>query len=181
MKTSFITALLAAAALLAGCSKDAPDGGPQPSDGNRVVFTLGGATRAAGDNDASAPLAATDEEKKIDGLLAVAFTDDGNYYKTFDAAYDADSQTASFDVEKNGTYDIWFVANADETLAAALLALILLGIWLQAAFNSFRTPLIFSATIMVVALTALLLTIISLAERLLLGPDDTIAFNDDGE
>jgi len=72
---------------------------------------------------ASAPLAATDEEKKIDGLLAVAFTDDGNYYKTFDAAYDADSQTASFDVEKNGTYDIWFVANADETLAAALLAL----------------------------------------------------------
>ncbi len=54
-----------------------------------------------------------------------------------------------------------------------------LGIWLQAAFNSFRTPLIFSATIMVVALTALLLTIISLAERLLLGPDDTIAFNDD--
>ena len=123
MKTSFITALLAAAALLAGCSKDAPDGGPQPSDGNRVVFTLGGATRAAGDNDASAQLAATDEEKKIDGLLAVAFTDDGNYYKTFDAAYDADSQTASFDVEKNGTYDIWFVANADETLAAALLAL----------------------------------------------------------
>ena len=123
MKTSFITALLAAVALLAGCSKDAPDGGPQPSDGNRVVFTLGGATRAAGDNDASAQLAATDEEKKIDGLLAVAFTDDGNYYKTFDAAYDADSQTASFDVEKNGTYDIWFVANADETLAAALLAL----------------------------------------------------------
>lgn len=56
-----------------------------------------------------------------------------------------------------------------------------LGIWLQAAFNSFRTPLIFSATIMVVTLTALLLTIISLAERLLLGPDDTIAFNDDGE
>ncbi|WP_101357195.1 ABC transporter permease [Bifidobacterium bifidum] len=56
-----------------------------------------------------------------------------------------------------------------------------LGIWLQAAFNSFRTPLIFSATIMVVALTALLLTIISLAEHLLLGPDDTIAFNDDGE
>ena len=56
-----------------------------------------------------------------------------------------------------------------------------LGIWLQAAFNSFRTPLLFSAPIMVVALTALRLTIISLAERLLLGPDDTIAFNDDGE
>ena len=56
-----------------------------------------------------------------------------------------------------------------------------LGIWLQAAFNSFRIPLILSATIMVVALTALLLTIISLAERLLLGPDDSIAYIDDGE
>ena len=121
MKTSFITALPRCRG--AGRMQQGRlDGGPQPSDGNRVVFTLGGATRAAGDNDASAPLAATDEEKKIDGLLAVAFTDDGNYYKTFDAAYDADSQTASFDVEKNGTYDIWFVANADETLAAALLA-----------------------------------------------------------
>ena len=117
MKKGFITAAFAAAALLAGCSKDAPDGGTQPSGGNRVVFTLGGATRAA------ASLAATDEEKRIDGLLAVAFTQDGAYYKTFDAAYDAGSQTASFDLEKNGTYDIWFVANADETLAAALRSL----------------------------------------------------------
>lgn len=56
-----------------------------------------------------------------------------------------------------------------------------LGIWLQAAFNSFRTPLIFSATVVVVALTALLIGAISLAERLLLGPDDTIAFNEDGQ
>lgn len=44
-----------------------------------------------------------------------------------------------------------------------------LGIWLQAAFNSFRTPLIFSATVVVIAETAILLGLISLAERLLLG------------
>ena len=56
-----------------------------------------------------------------------------------------------------------------------------LGIWLQAAFNSFRTPLIFSATVVVVAMTALLIGAISLAERLLLGPDDTIAFNESGD
>lgn len=56
-----------------------------------------------------------------------------------------------------------------------------LGIWLQAAFNSFRTPLIFSATIVVVALTAILLSVITIIERLILGEDDTIAFNESGD
>ncbi|RSX52259.1 ABC transporter permease [Bifidobacterium samirii] len=56
-----------------------------------------------------------------------------------------------------------------------------LGIWLQAAFNSFRTPLIFSATVVVIAETAILLALISLAERLLLGDDDTIAVGSEGE
>ena len=46
-----------------------------------------------------------------------------------------------------------------------------LGIWLQAAFNSFRTPLIFAATVVIVALTALLLALISGLEILLLGTD----------
>ncbi|OZG64762.1 ABC transporter permease [Bifidobacterium eulemuris] len=56
-----------------------------------------------------------------------------------------------------------------------------LGIWLQAAFNSFRIPLIFSATVAVVAMTGLLIGAISLLERVLLGPDDTIAFNESGD
>ena len=56
-----------------------------------------------------------------------------------------------------------------------------LGIWLQAAFNSFRTPLIFSATVVVIAETAILLALISFAEWLLLGDDDTIAVGSEGE
>ncbi|MBT1174781.1 ABC transporter permease [Bifidobacterium sp. LC6] len=44
-----------------------------------------------------------------------------------------------------------------------------LGIWLQAAFNSFRTPLIFSATVVVIAETAILLGLISLIEWIALG------------
>lgn len=43
-----------------------------------------------------------------------------------------------------------------------------LGIWLQSAFNSFRTPLIFSATLVIVLLTAALLGMITLVEHLLL-------------
>lgn len=124
MKTKIITfALALLASFTWSCSKETPDANGTPSDGNRVVFTLGGSTRAVGDNDTHSTLAATDAEKKIDKLIAVTFTEDGNYNKTFDAGYDAASQTASFDIEKNGTYDIWFVANADDTLSDALFAL----------------------------------------------------------
>lgn len=47
-----------------------------------------------------------------------------------------------------------------------------LGIWLQAAYNSFRTPLIFSATFVIIALTGILLLLIHIVERIALGPDE---------
>lgn len=115
--------LLAGTALLSSCSKEIDDD-PQLTDGNRVVFTLGGAvTRAAGDNDSATPTAATAEEKKIESLLAVVFGEDGSYYKTFETNYSDADQTASFDLGKNGTYDIHFVANADEALKTAVMTL----------------------------------------------------------
>ena len=121
MKTNIITTILAAAALLASsCSKEETTEAVQAAQGNRVVFTLGGSTRASGNNDNHTTLAASDNEKKINSLLAVVFGEDGLYYKTFETDYQADNQTASFDIEKNGTYDIWFVANADEDLSTAL-------------------------------------------------------------
>lgn len=55
-----------------------------------------------------------------------------------------------------------------------------LGVWLQSAFNSFRTALIFSAAIAVVTLTGLLLALVSLIEHLLLGPvekDDAVSLD----
>lgn len=110
-----------AAALFGGCSKDVTE--EMPSDGNRVVFTLGGSTRAAGDNDTHSTLASTDDEKKISSLIAVAFGSDGAYYKSFEAVYDDGQKTATFDLEKNGTYDIYFVANADDGLKGALMTL----------------------------------------------------------
>ena len=45
-----------------------------------------------------------------------------------------------------------------------------LGIWLQFAYNSFRTPLIFSATIVIIALTSALMLLINAIEKLLIGP-----------
>lgn len=45
-----------------------------------------------------------------------------------------------------------------------------LGIWLQAAYNSFRTPLIFSATLVIIVITGILMCLVNLSERVLLGP-----------
>lgn len=45
-----------------------------------------------------------------------------------------------------------------------------LGIWLQAAYNSFRTPLIFSATLVIIIITCVLMCLVNLSERILLGP-----------
>ncbi|KAB5604779.1 ABC transporter permease [Bifidobacterium jacchi] len=47
-----------------------------------------------------------------------------------------------------------------------------IGIWLMAAYNSFQTPLIFSATIVIIVLTVLLMGIVNVCERVLLGPVD---------
>lgn len=44
-----------------------------------------------------------------------------------------------------------------------------LGIWLQAAYNSFQTPLIFAATFVIIVMTALLLLAVHITERLTIG------------
>ncbi|BDR53599.1 ABC transporter substrate-binding protein [Bombiscardovia nodaiensis] len=54
-----------------------------------------------------------------------------------------------------------------------------LGIWLQSAFNSFQTPLIFSATLVIVVLTAILLGLIALVETLTIGGTDESLFQAD--
>ena len=50
-----------------------------------------------------------------------------------------------------------------------------LGIWLQAAYNSFRTPLIFWATLVIIVITGILMCLVNLSERLLLGNSDADA------
>jgi ABC-type nitrate/sulfonate/bicarbonate transport system permease component len=55
-----------------------------------------------------------------------------------------------------------------------------LGIWLQGAFNSFRTPLIFSATLVIIIGTGLLFLLIDTAEYALLGERDDDSASYDG-
>lgn len=70
---------------------------------------------------------------------------------------------------------------ASEQSAQAGRGIHVIGIWLQAAFNSFRTPLIFAAAIAIVAETGILLGAISLLEWAFLGEDDTVDDNSEGD
>ena len=136
MKTRIISTLaLVAGVLLSGCTReDMPEGGA-PGDGNRVVFTLAGITpqqqngrtRAAGDNGAAKPdaSAATDAEKKVTSLLAAAYEKQSSggmgFYRAFDVTVTDDG--CSFDIAKDGRFDLYLVANADPTLEGAVKAL----------------------------------------------------------
>ncbi|RYQ09914.1 ABC transporter permease [Bifidobacterium pseudolongum subsp. globosum] len=48
-----------------------------------------------------------------------------------------------------------------------------LGIWLQSAYNSFQTPLIFAAAVMIMALTGVLMLAVHAVERCVLGAPDS--------
>lgn len=45
-----------------------------------------------------------------------------------------------------------------------------IGVWMQAAYNSFQTPMVFAATVVMVVLTGLVMALVALVERILLGP-----------
>ena len=136
MKTRIISTLaLVAGVLLSGCTReDMPEGGA-PGDGNRVVFTLAGITpqqqngrtRAASDSGAAKPdaSAATDAEKSVTSLLAAAYEKQPSggmgFYRAFDVTVTDDG--CSFDIAKDGRFDLYLVANADPTLEGAVKAL----------------------------------------------------------
>lgn len=134
MKFRIISTLALLGTLVLGsCSRETLPT-PNPSgEGNRVVFTLAGitpetkgaVTRATGDNDQTTTTAATDAEKKVTSLLAVVYekqaSEEMGLYKVFDVAVTEDG--CSFDIAKDGSYDMYLVANADEDLSAAIEAL----------------------------------------------------------
>ncbi len=139
--------LIAAATLLLGfssCSKEENFDGaqPVPSAGTRVSLTLKGSagipqpdTRANGaDGDVKEQLAARNEEKSVNSMLAVAFykfdaaesgITAGTLYKVFpvENLNSSDGTLPSFDMALEGRFDVWFVANAETTLAEKIKAL----------------------------------------------------------
>ncbi len=134
MKTRIISTLvLLAGMMFSGCSREeVPDGGVA-GEGNRVVFTLAGitsqnqtkTTRATGDNNQTSTLSATEEEKHVSSLLAVAYerqsSGDMGLYKVFDVT--VSDEGCSFDIAKEGSFELYLVANANTELTSAIKAL----------------------------------------------------------
>lgn len=133
MKTRILfTFALLAGLILGSCSREEIPGMGTEAAGNRVVFTLAGITpqkntRAMGDNDLTQadPMAATDAEKKVTSLIAAAYEKQPSgqmgFYKAFDVTVTDDG--CSFDIAKDGRFDLYLIANADGDLADKIKAL----------------------------------------------------------
>ena len=124
---SILATILCAAVLLTGCNKEESMGGPEAAGGPSVRLTLGGSaapgtktvTRSSGDDSNPGTTAAEEAEKSVADLRAVLFSTTKGFYKTVEATSD-DNGGYTFLVEQDDTYDVWLVANADETLRTAL-------------------------------------------------------------
>lgn len=133
MKTRILfTFALLAGLILGSCSREEIPGMGTEAAGNRVVFTLAGITpkkntRAMGDNDLAQAnsTVATDEEKKVTSLIAAAYEKQPSgqmgFYKAFDVTVTDDG--CSFDIAKDGRFDLYLIANADGDLADKIKAL----------------------------------------------------------
>ena len=106
---------LCALSLLGSCTAEDMPGKPGVNEPG-VHLTLGGA--AAKSLTRAATEAATDEEKDVRTLHAVLFDTHEGFYDTVEARKDGDGW--SFIVEKDATYEVYLVANANEALITTL-------------------------------------------------------------
>ena len=129
--TKILSALCGLALMLGGCANDDitnPAGSAKaPGVYVRLAGAAGKSNTRAGEEEMQ-----TADEKKVNSVLAVLFDthykDDASdsesrtgFYKTVDATLvDEATGEYSFIVEKDATYDIWLVANADSDLTGLL-------------------------------------------------------------
>ncbi|MDE7438693.1 MAG: hypothetical protein K2M93_09450 [Muribaculaceae bacterium] len=103
------------ALLMASCANE--DLTPDMHQGSgSVKFTLGGSAKK---KSTRATVADEDKENHISNVLAVLFDKEAGFYKTVEANGVTNGQY-EFNVERDGSYDIYFVANADAALKAKL-------------------------------------------------------------
>ena len=119
MKTrSILSALLGLALMAGGCASDEFErGGVSPTSPGVHVRLTGAAAPAA---RTRATVEATDGERTVNSVLAVLFDTHEGFYKTVPATRVGETDEYTFIVEKDGTYDIWLVANASDELRSAL-------------------------------------------------------------
>ncbi|MDE7438727.1 MAG: hypothetical protein K2M93_09620 [Muribaculaceae bacterium] len=113
--TRVFSYLAGAAILMTSCANENFDTN-QYSEKGTIRFTLGGSAKK---KSTRATVADEDKESHIGNVLAVLFDKEAGFYKTVEANGVVDGQY-EFNVERDGSYDIYFVANADSDLKAKL-------------------------------------------------------------
>lgn len=116
----FIPLLVVLLWSLGSCSKEKEINRDLPSNlGNTVVFTIDGGTPTtrATSSGGSINTTALPREKAIKSIYALTFKE-GKFYKTFRAVLEGTKY--KFDLLQGGAFDIYLVANPDETLAKKL-------------------------------------------------------------
>lgn len=122
MKSYTLMAALAAAMLLGSCAKEPTT--PEQTGKAQIRFTLDGSarnavTRTEGTNDNPGKEAALDKEKKVESIL-VAFYNSGNALLDIQQPTDSGTGTYTLNPPAAGTYNLLFVANADDNLKTAI-------------------------------------------------------------
>ena len=91
----------------------------QPGNGT-ISFTLGGSAKP---KTTRATVADEEKESHIENVLAVLFDKESGFYKTVESNGIVDGKY-EFNVERDGSYDIYFVANADADLKEKLQSIV---------------------------------------------------------
>lgn len=110
-------AIMAATLMLGGCAQEEIIQGNNGQDAPGVHVRLAG---AAGSITRATTVAADDDEKSVRNVLAVLYDTHDGFYKTVEASQVGTTNEYTFIVEKDATYNIYLVANADAYLQKSL-------------------------------------------------------------
>ena len=110
--------------MMSSCSQDDIMNDLAPEKAAPGVYVRLTGAAAVDDNAPAtrATIAAETTEKTINSVVAALFDINDGFYKTVDATKVGTDGTYTFSCEKDGTYDVYLIANANADLKAALKA-----------------------------------------------------------
>ncbi|MBD5427679.1 MAG: hypothetical protein HDR38_09050 [Treponema sp.] len=111
--------------MMSSCSQDDIMNDLAPEKAAPGVYVRLTGAAAVDDNAPAtrATIAAETTEKTINSVVAALFDINDGFYKTVDATKVGTDGTYTFSCEKDGTYDVYLIANANADLKAALKAI----------------------------------------------------------
>lgn len=108
-----ISVLFLSLFMLGSCAREEFVENPAEGGRGNVHFRLGGAANAIGTRASAEDLKGTENERHIESVLALLWDIEEGFYKTIEAIPSSTTGEYDIDVDRDGEYFIFFVANAD--------------------------------------------------------------------